>query len=492
MFLATKGLNIDITRTYNSRSNYVKGYFGVGWSSEIEGYLVVDKKHINFFEGGGGNVVKFSSEGKNTWKNGVYGPQVLKKTEAGYLLQAANGKTFSFDNSGKMLRIGDKNKNYLEIVYGKSGIEMLRDNLNNQIRVKWAEHGKHQRIVLLDSGKLKARSTYNKFGALVNAIGSDSVPFSYEYDDEHNLTKIAYKDGTSKEMGYNKTRDWITKFKDTDRLVTEYDYISDALDPENKFGTVVGRYADGKPKDKDVSRFWYEFRKRGDGSRYNYKSVTWIRGNVTETLFTECCGTPQVISQWKGEEPKAGDKNSWTVAGKDKKSTFFEYYADGLLKKKTDSEGIVTELAYEKTHRKVENVTRDGRKIEYKYDPRGNLATAFDSQDRRRLNLQYDVQGRLTVVQESRFIGNKITKRDVFFRYNADGKPIEIKEKSVQGEGVIRITYDDRGEVKGILNAQGRAVASEKEYITAQRVAATFQSLLEIVQPAGVTLSPEG
>jgi YD repeat-containing protein len=491
LLLPTKGINIDVTRTYNSRSNYVKGYFGVGWASEIEGYIVVDGKQISFFEGGGGNVVRFEPAGKGQWKNAVYGPQWIKKAPAGYVLQAANGKNLFFDDAGKLQRIADKNKNFVELVWAKDRVEMLRDNMNNQIRVKWAEYGKSNRIVRLDSGKLVASYEYNNFGDLMRAVGADGVPYAYEYDDEHNMTKISYKDGTFKAMGYNKARDWITKFRDADRMVTDYEYVADTLDQESKFGTTVTRAFEGS-KERDVSRYWYEFRKRADGTKYNYKAVTWIRGNVTETLFTECCGTPQVISQWKGEEPKAGDKNSWTVASKDKRSTFFEYYADGLLKKKTDAEGVITELAYDKVHNKVKTVVRQGRKIEYNYDQRGNLATAYDDQDRRKLNLTYDLQGRLMKIGELRQLGAKSTNREVFFRYNESGKPIEIKEKTGNVEGIIKIAYNPNGDVKSILNAQNRAVASEKEFITAQRVASTFQSLLEIVQPAGVTLTPEG
>src|SRR5690606_5518269 len=75
--LKTSGLNIDITRTYNSRSNYKAGWFGVGWSSEMEGYLKVEKGAINYFEGGGGNIVRFTPSKKGEWTNSLYGRQTL-------------------------------------------------------------------------------------------------------------------------------------------------------------------------------------------------------------------------------------------------------------------------------------------------------------------------------------------------------------------------------------------------------------------------------
>ena len=84
-------------------------------------------------------------------------------------------------------------------------------------------------------------------------------------------------------------------------------------------------------------------------------------------------------------------------------------------------------------------------------------------------------------------------KRTVYFRYDPSGKPVEIKEKNGDGkEGTIRIAYDKIGAVSGIFNASGRAIASENEMAAASRMASTFENLIEIVQPAGVTLTPEG
>ena len=81
----------------------------------------------------------------------------------------------------------------------------------------------------------------------------------------------------------------------------------------------------------------------------------------------------------------------------------------------------------------------------------------------------------------------------VVFNYS-DGKLDSIKEKTLSGQevGVIKIRYDANGAVSQIQNKEGRTISSEKEMAMAQRVATTFQNLLEVVQPAGVTLTPEG
>lgn len=493
-FVSTPGLNIDITRTYNSRSSYVKGYFGVGQSSELESRVEVKGPSVLYYEGGGGNVVKFEPV-KGTpglWSNGVYGVQKIRSGKDGWLLETATGKLMTFSNvDGRLARVADRNKNFYDLVYDKGQLAMLRDNFNNQVKVKWGTFGKLPRITLLEMGEKKARYEYNDYGDLTKAWGADGVPYAYSYDDEHNMTRISYKDGSYKEMAYNKAKDWITRYRDTDGMVTSYDYFSDNLDPESKFGTTVVRQKEGS-QSKDVAKFWYEFRRRADGTRYNHKAVTLIRGTTTETIFTECCGTPIAISQWHADQDASTSAANlaWTAPKPDKKTTTFEYFEDGLLKKKTAPDGTITALTYDTKHHKVSTVDKGGRKIAYNYDGRGNLAWALDSADKKRLDLTYDDKGHITIVKES-LLGTK-KGRLVYFRYDAKGKPVEIKEKTFEGkEGLIKLTYGADGEVTGVFNAQGRAVASADEIASAQRIAATFQGLLEIVQPAGVTLTPE-
>src|SRR5690606_20369349 len=139
---------------------------------------------------------------------------------------------------------------------------------NNQIKIVWKEFGSAPRIIRIERDAQKATYTYNANGTLIKAIGMNGVPYEYKYDDEFNMTRISYRDGTYKAMSYNKVRDWVTEFRDQSGLTTGYTYISDNLDPENKFGTVVTQSQEGS-KDKATSRFWYEFRKRADGTRYN-------------------------------------------------------------------------------------------------------------------------------------------------------------------------------------------------------------------------------
>lgn len=131
----TPGLNIEITRTYNSRSNYAKGFFGPGWSSDLDSYLSFEGKMVSYHEGGGGNLARFAPKGK-IWENGVFGYQTIEKSKNGYVLHTTFAKDLFFDAKGKLERIADRNKNGIDLIYKDGLISMLKDNFNIQIKVK--------------------------------------------------------------------------------------------------------------------------------------------------------------------------------------------------------------------------------------------------------------------------------------------------------------------------------------------------------------------
>ncbi len=491
----TPGLPIEVTRTYNSRSSFIAGKFGVGWSSELDSYLKFENKDVVYFEGGGGNVLRFSPQNENTWQSAQFGNQSLKKVTKDkvtfYQLQSNLGKSYTFNASGQLTKIQDGNKNYIELSYEKGAFSKIRDNFNNQVAVSVEDVKGFIRVKSLKSGDKKASYEYNKEGDMVTAVTMDGARYVYSYDDQHNMTKVSYLNGTSKTMEYNKVRDWITAFKDIDGSSIKYDYFTDTLDPENRFGTIVSR-KDSTGKE-EVARYWYEFRKRKDLSRYAYRTISSFNDQATETLLTECCGTPITITQWTVSEVNNPTKNlAWTQPTGKKSATSFEYYADGTLKKKTLPNGSAINLAYDSSNKKITSLEKDGSKIEYTYDTRQNLASAKDHSEKLKMDFTYDVQGRITIVKETPIKG-AASERSLYFKYNADGLPVEVKEKNYDGKvALIKMTYYPNGQIKEVLNSSGRTIASQTDLTVTQRIYSTFQRVLEVIQPTGVSLNAEG
>jgi YD repeat-containing protein len=493
----TPGLPIEISRTYNSRSNFIPGKFGVGWSSELDSYIKFENKDIVYLEGGGGNVLKFTPKGMDIWENNVLGPQYIKKSgkvakSFMYNYQGNTGKNLVFNNIGQLIKLQDGNKNYVEFSYEKSSLKTIKDNFNNQIMVSTKEYGGFSRVESIKYNGKKSTYSYTKSGDLIKATTMDGARYDYSYDDEHNMTKIAYGNGSSKMMEYNKIRDWITKFKDVDGSTIAYDYFTETLDPENKFGTIVARKDSTGKEDK--AQFWYEFRKKKDGTRFAYRTISTFNTDATESLLTECCGTPLSITQWllPSVVPNPAKNLSWTQPTGKRSTTRFEYYADGSLKKKILPNGSAISIAYDPLSKKIASLDRAGSKVEYSYDAKQNLASAKDLAEKLQLDFTYDIQGRITIVKESPI--NKLASvRKLFFKYNNDGLPIEVKEKNYDGkENLIKLAYFPNGQLKELLNASGRSLASQNEIDTTQRIYGTFQRVLEIIQPSGVSLSVEG
>ena len=402
-----------------------------------------------------------------------------------------------FNDQGHLIRIQDAGSNYIEFQLKEGKPVLLKDNFNNQVKITWKTFQKSPRITRIQNDKLKASYKYSKAGHLIRAVGIDAVPYAYKYDDEYNMTRVTYSDGTYKKMQYDKLKDWVTRFRDRDGVVSEYQYFSDRLDPKNKFGTIVTRYREKNKKKKEISKFWHEFRQSKRKRRFKYKSVSSVRGIVTETIFTQCCATPLIISQWKDVPSKKNKKDrlAWTkVSPKKKRSTRFKYNREGLLVQKKGPDGTVTKIRYNKKHQRIRSIHRGKRKINYQYAKDGNMNVAIDQQERLVLLVDYNSQGQITVIKEKKGKSPKKASlvRTVFFRYDSSsGQPTEVKEKSANGkESVVRFAYKN-GRVQGLLNAKGKPLKSQDEKEAAKMVALTFQKLLEIVQPPELSLIPE-
>ena len=184
--------------------------------------------------------------------------------------------------------------------------------------------------------------------------------------------------------------------------------------------------------------------------------IAKIDDDVTETEYNECCGLPVRIKR-----------------GVD--VTTFKYDIKGRVTEKV-TPFEKTDLKYHPKVGKVEYVqkTPKGSKksfwSKFQYDPKGNLTYAENS-DRKSVKLAYDTGGRIRVLVDR-------AGRQIAFKYDENSKPIEISDPKL---GAIRVTYKNSGEVKSVESTAGRQIAMQ--------VTTTFQGLLDIIRPAGVSLT---
>jgi len=383
--------------------------------------------------------------------------QYITKVQGGYVRTFDSGRIEKFDESGKLVRIQDKNNNFIEFSYNKdSHLQKLTDNFNRKMFFSFNNQGLLEKIEG-ESGKV-AEYKYSSAGDLLQSKDVDGNVFTFKYDGRrHNLQEIGYSDKTTMAIAYYPMaqHENVKSVKSQDGTLTEYAYLNDTSDKGHFLVDVKVKAQDGKQVSS--SKYEYFMKTKVDGEEWQYRLNTTLDGERTETTYNECCGLPLLI--------KSGSEE-----------TSFQYDTKGHVTKKiTPSE--VTELSYEPKVGKVSKVVRypksNSKQIHwstFQYDDKGNLLFAKNSEGKG-VRLFYDNNGRISVMIDQ-------SKRQIKFKYNENSKPIEISDPAL---GTITVSYTNSGEIKKVESSAGRKIALQ--------VTSAFQNLLDIIRPAGVSLS---
>jgi YD repeat-containing protein len=515
------GFEPKIERVYNSKTPF-KGMFGWGWGNEYEVYLAVSADGsvvVHEYGGGAENRFvplsfsaaeldgavemiaktaqqvggvgsadqlasykkrlktdaeyrnkeweKFRTQGRlkpRQLKEGTqlvsnrFSFQYIKKLKDGYFRVFDNGRLEKFDEDGKLVKIQDKNNNFIDLTYGKDGkLQRLVDNFNRKMFFSFNTQGLLEKIEG-ENGKV-ANYRYNAGGELAASKDVDGNSYTFKYDSKnhHNMTEIGYSDKTTMVMNYwgpDKFEN-IRSVKDRDNTTTEYTYDLNPSDRDKYAVSVSVKSSEGK--NISNSKYEYFLKRRADGEEWTYRLNSTLDGERTETVYQEGTGLPLSIK--RGNE-----------------LTAFEYDNKGHVTKKTTPSEI-TELRYDPKVSKVSFVSRypkggKARAIwsQFNYDAKGNLLYAKNS-DKKEVRLFYDNNGRIkSMIDQS--------KRQIQFKYNENSKPIQITDPKL---GSINVSYTNSGELKKVESSAGRKIAVQ--------VTTAFQNLLDIIRPAGVSLS---
>lgn len=500
------GNKLEVTRTYNSKSTNL-GWFGFGWGSDFETYLeVAADGSVVVHENGSGAETRFipktpvdasaaakkiieamkmktglndkvaaelqkklegDAELRNLYGNKfnvtssiadgtiLYsndrGLQELHKINTGYKRIYNDGKTEFFSSTGRLAEIKDKNGYTITLTYDGKNLKSIKDSQAKQLFFDWYPDGK---IKSTWSGGDKKASYKYKGNDMVESKDVAGNSYTYDYDNNHNLTAIGYSDKTKMLIKYENKTQFVTTITDRNGKDTKYEYGSDVKNPDLHYWTSVTKEDfTGKPV---TNRYEYEIRVRPDGSQYTYRIYTVINDVKTETIYNECCSLPLKIA--RGNQV-----------------TTFEYNDKGLLTKKSSTKGEFVNLEYHQDFNKITRVVNNEGWTKFEYDKKGNLYKAINSVGKAVL-LIYDRNGRITKMVDDDKDGNK--RRVLSFDYNAMGKPVKIVMEKV---GEILVDYDNYGEIKKVESKAGHKMALQ--------VTQAFQNLLSIVKPAGVNLS---
>lgn len=498
---------LRVQRAYNSRSLF-NGIFGFGWCSEIETSLELTAEgNIRIRECGDGaelvyrpkdfgkedvndsvtkilaahraenpNVTssileKLRSElisdratrdeyakkykilgkivaGKRYFANGRENESILRE-DAWYTRALTDGTVQRFDLLGRLILVSDKAGNTsIKFTYSKDLMTEMSDNSGRKLSFSYHSFKKVRRID--GPNRQFANYEYDGLKDLKMARTFDGAVYNYQYDDLHNLTQVTLPDKTSMKLSYDKNKDWVTSFTDRLGCTEKYEWILSKEDPKNNYHSTLVKTCDGRVVVRSKFEFWFKQRPDGDG-KYLARTVIKNNGDDVDTTYHPQFNKPTVIK-----------RGGMTIN--------YDYFPNGLVSVRTQGKDI-TKYKYDDSTKKVSEVRNGNRVTGFKYDSVGNLISA-QSSDGLSVTLAYDGKGRITNIADQ-------AKRVVRIQYEEKfGKPKLVERPGV---GAIEFIYKPDGKVKEVKSQQGGPTV-------AVQVASTFNSLLELVAPAGVDL----
>ncbi len=512
------GFDLKVSRFYNSRSIF-NGMFGYGWCSDFETTLTkTPEGNLKYQECGAGQEIVYtlgkgdSREVEETIEKvlaylkktnrsatqqyidnlvgelrdspslrlrmakqaGLPEPTLKKGTiysadnleiekiswDGEYFVRnVSDGTSQKFDSNGKLTYTYDKNGNYLKLSWSNG---LLKEVLDNNARKLSFTHYPNKRVQSIN-GPTNLRAEYKYEGEdLVLCKNMWKNNYTYKYDDNHNLTRVNFPDGTFKTLTYNSKKDWVMSF--TDRILNNqsctesYSYEEDREDPKNHFWSIATKKC-GK-EIRSTARFEFWHKTRPDKRKYLYRALTKTDNDTLDVIYHPDFGRPLSIR-----------KNAQT--------TTFSYFPTGLVREKSTANAKMA-FEYKNQFNKVSKVNTEffddkgksvrKRDTNFEYDTKGNLSFAKNS-DGQTVRLTYDTRGRIASITDQ-------AKKEVQIKYDEKtNKPALITRPKV---GSITVTYKNN-EINKVESKDGPTVAVQ--------VASTFNNLLDIIAPATSELS---
>jgi YD repeat-containing protein len=456
-----RGIPLEITRVHNSQDTY-RGMFGYGWTSNYDMRLALsycgDPRVVTVIHADGRRVpyVREAPDLPFEAPPGIY--ETLEQDGSDYILTFKDQTKYTFNASGRLMSIRDRNLNVTKLHYGDGPhydlvsvedpggrrITLAHDSATGLVTRVTDPAG--QTIAYHYDDKMDLARVVNQMNrltlyeycnhALVEHTDSNGNTTTYDYDDERRVVQIT--DALGHASTYDYVSDGETRY--TDRRGYTYIYFYDdkghlleEVNPEGK--SVLYTYNGNSDRTSVTDR-------RGNKTTYFYDT----RGNVGQITYPEIDGESVVVSFGYN------DFNDllWRSDGRDHLTTYV-YDEKGNLLGKTDAMGGVTSFTY--TARGDMRTIQDaeGRESRFTYDAYGNMSsmtvgggtTEFQNDILGRQVKVWDPLGRLTQVDYDG-LNRVITITNAMsgtVRYTYDGVGNRLTERDALGR-VTEYAYD--------------------------------------------------
>ena len=428
-----RGGALVVQRTYTSYDGVlaVHGPFGYGWSWS---YGVRAIPH------GDGSVTIVEATGRRALfvktGSGWSAPLHVSATLAagaggGYVLTRHDQGVWTFDQSGKLLSIADRNGNVHTLSYTGNVLSAISAPGGRTLSL--TADGQGRITAISGPGGLSSSYTYDAAGNLATATDAAGAVTTYSYDGRHQLLTVTDGNGHSVETNTYGTLGRVTAQRDAAGGVTRFAVAEQGIsgngDPHkvtDPRGQVTTYYNDGALR---VTR------RQGPHGRAGVKEVRWTY---------DAAGNPrQVQAGWFGVEFL-----HTTAFTFDDRGNVLTVTRDPSPPGDWRALHLTTRFTYSSTNDLLTATDPLGHTTTFTYDSRGNRLTAADALGHT-TTYGYDAAGELTSVTDA-------TNHTTTFGYNAAG---DLTSITVAGGAAWTLGYDGAGRVTSVTDPLGHSTS---------------------------------
>lgn len=484
--------NIQLTRKYNSNFHQKSNDFGFGWIHNYEQQIDLENSSLC-------QIVFRNLRGNEM----IFYPSV----DCGFLIE--NNLTDYEDMSLKEILEIEREEGR-SVLLALNKYEFIGASQYDVVRLKIIPRGfqisysgnthhifnREGRIELIESaGKEPIKILYG-LNSKINYVTQGDKYMEFEYNGLGRIIRISYEEGTNFSYFYN-SQGFLKEVTKNDNEVHNYSYdnngmlnnISSKVNEDLEKRDIVYSQ-DGSLKEisesnnsiqftfidsPDISKVIQVFNKEDyRDSEIRKDTIVYEFNNNTQEI---------IMKRENWNLPKkylvtpCGCRPLQVIQGSD--TTKYEYTRQGLLSKFISKRKFV-EISYDEKLFKMtsalvkSNQTDTLEYTTFKYDKNGNLIYAIDFRGQS-VELKYDALGKIVEMTNTSASTEKKENTTLLFTYNEIGKPIIIKSE----HGKINVEYDESGEISKVESESGHSMAL--------KVTQSFQTLLSIVKPTGIS-----
>ena len=193
--LNSRGPGVDFRLAHNSSTAATNGPIGYGWSHSYDmslgsgdfGTKVVTQETgatVPFVQVGEGSSVTWVAPGK-------FDATLVQNADGTWLFTRHRREFFTFDATGRLLSIADRNGYATTLSYGADGLDHVVDDAGHRLNYTWVNGRVATVTDVSDAGKPRQmRFEYDTSGNLITFTDVGDGPWSMTYDGSHRLKTV--------------------------------------------------------------------------------------------------------------------------------------------------------------------------------------------------------------------------------------------------------------------------------------------------------------